>query len=132
MSIEGAVDYIMEDKSVRFFGYILDNTERELLRQAETKLEIATKSSKAKSYFLSKMSHEIRTPLNGIVGMIDSAMLYRHDKEKLLDSLNKLKRSSLHLQQLVSEVLDLSKIESGKMDVNMGPVNLATFAVRCH
>jgi len=56
--------------------------------------------------------------------MIDSAMLYRHDKEKLLDSLNKLKRSSLHLQQLVSEVLDLSKIESGKMDVNMGPVNL--------
>ena len=59
------------------------------------------------------MSHEIRTPLNGIVGMIDSAMLYRHDKEKLQDCLNKLKRSSLHLQQLVNEVLDLSKIESG-------------------
>ena len=70
------------------------------------------------------MSHEIRTPLNGIVGMIDSAILYRHDKEKLQDCLNKLKRSSLHLQQLVNEVLDLSKIESGKMEVNLGPVNL--------
>ena len=58
MSIEGAVDYIMEDKSVRVVQFtFLDNTERELLRQAETKLEIATKSSKAKSYFLSKMSH---------------------------------------------------------------------------
>ena len=125
MSIEGAVDYIMEDKSFRVVQFtFLDNTERELLRQAETKLEIATKSSKAKSYFLSKMSHEIRTPLNGIVGMIDSAMLYRHDKEKLQDCLNKLKRSSLHLQQLVNEVLDLSKIESGKMEVNLGPVNL--------
>ena len=56
--------------------------------------------------------------------MIDSAMLYRHDKEKLQDCLNKLKRSSLHLQQLVNEVLDLSKIESGKMEVNLGPVNL--------
>ena len=98
MSIEGAVDYIMEDKSFRVVQFtFLDNTERELLRQAETKLEIATKSSQAKSYFLSKMSHEIRTPLNGIVGMIDSAMLYRHDKEKLQDCLNKLKRSSLHL-----------------------------------
>jgi len=125
MSIEGAVDYIMEDKSFRVVQFtFLDNTERELLRQAETKLEIATKSSQAKSYFLSKMSHEIRTPLNGIVGMIDSAMLYRHDKEKLQDCLNKLKRSSLHLQQLVNEVLDLSKIESGKMEVNLGPVNL--------
>ena len=125
MSIEGAVDYIMEDKSIRVVQFtFLDNTERELLREAKTKLEVATKSSEAKSYFLSKMSHEIRTPLNGIVGMIDSAMLYRHDKEKLQDSLNKLKRSSLHLQQLVSEVLDLSKIESGKMEVNIGPVNL--------
>ena len=125
MSIEGAVDYIMEDKSFRVVQFtFLDNTERELLRQAETKLEIATKSSQSKSYFLSKMSHEIRTPLNGIVGMIDSAMLYRHDKEKLQDCLNKLKRSSLHLQQLVNEVLDLSKIESGKMEVNLGPVNL--------
>lgn len=125
MSIEGAVDYIMEDKSVRVVQFtFLDNTERELLREAKTKLEIATKSSEAKSYFLSKMSHEIRTPLNGIVGMIDSAMLHRHDKEKLQDSLTKLKRSSLHLQQLVSEVLDLSKIESGKMEVNMEPVNL--------
>ena len=125
MSIEGAVDYIMEDNNARVVQFtFLDNTERELLREAETKLEIAMKSSEAKSYFLSKMSHEIRTPLNGIVGMIDSAMLYRHDKEKLRDCLNKLKRSSLHLQQLVSEVLDLSKIESGKMEVNMEPVNL--------
>lgn len=125
MSIEGAVDYIMEDNGVKVVQFtFLDNTERELLREAETKLEIATRSSEAKSYFLSKMSHEIRTPLNGIVGMIDSALLYRYDKEKLQDCLNKLKRSSLHLQQLVSEVLDLSKIESGKMEVNMEPVNL--------
>ena len=125
ISIEGAVDFIMEDNGARVVQFtFLDNTERELLREAETKLAVATKSSEAKSYFLSKMSHEIRTPLNGIVGMIDSALLYRQDEEKLQDCLNKLKRSSLHLQQLVSEILDLSKIESGKMELDMEPVDL--------
>ncbi|MCH1983009.1 ATP-binding protein [Ruminococcus sp. OA3] len=125
MPIEGAVDLIMEDNGARVVQFtFLDSTERELLREAETKLAVATKSNKAKSYFLSKMSHEIRTPLNGIVGMIDSALLCRHDGEKLQDCLNKLKRSSLHLQQLVSDVLDLSKIESGKMELDMEPVDL--------
>lgn len=125
MSIEGAVDYIMENNGASVVQFtFLDITERELLREAEMKLEVATKSNEAKSYFLSKISHEIRTPLNGIVGMIDSALLFRQDNEKLQDCLNKLKRSSLHLQQLVSEVLDLSKIESGKMELDMGPVDL--------
>lgn len=125
MPIEGAVDFIMEDNGAKVVQFtFLDSTERELLREAETRLAVATKSNEAKSYFLSKMSHEIRTPLNGIVGMIDSALLCRHDEEKLQDCLNKLKRSSLHLQQLVSEVLDLSKIESGKMELDMGPVDL--------
>lgn len=125
MFIEGSLDYVMEDDTALVVQFtFLDITERELLREAETKLEVAIKSSEAKSYFLSKMSHEIRTPLNGIVGMIDSAMLYLHDEARLLDCLNKLKRSSIHLQQLVSEVLDLSKIESGKMDLDLGTVDL--------
>lgn len=125
ITIEGAADWVMEDDASTVIQFtFLDMTERELLREAQMKLEIATKASEAKSHFLSKMSHEIRTPMNGIIGMIDSAMLYLHDEEKLKDCLVKMKRSSGHLQQLVNDVLDLSKIESGKMDLELGTVNL--------
>lgn len=125
ISIEGSADWVMEDEESKIVQFtFLDTTERELLREAEMKLEIANKASEAKSNFLSKMSHEIRTPMNGIVGMIDSAMLYIQDENKVADCLDKMKRSMSHLQQLVNDILDMSKIESGKLDVEYKNFNL--------
>ncbi len=72
-------------------------------------------ASKAKSEFLSRMSHEIRTPMNAIIGMTHIARNSTEDKEKLDDCLKKIDSSTKYLISLVNDILDMSKIESGKM-----------------
>ncbi len=72
-------------------------------------------ASKAKSDFLSRMSHEIRTPMNGIIGMTAIALQRNQSKERMLDCLNKIQDSSNYLLGLINDILDMSKIESGKM-----------------
>lgn len=123
--IEGVADRIIEDDGRKIVQFtFLDTTERERLKEAEMQLEIAMKSSEAKSNFLSKMSHEIRTPMNGIVGMLDTAVLYLDDKERVRECLSKMKRSMEHLQHLINDILDMSRIESGKMHIEQIPFNL--------
>lgn len=118
VDIEGSASWIMDEGDGRIVQFTFTNeTEKERLKDAEMKLAVATKASEAKSTFLSKMSHEIRTPMNGITGMIDSAMLYIQDKEKVIECLKQMKRSMNHLQQIVNDVLDMSKIESGKINI---------------
>lgn len=102
----------------------LDMTERERLNEIQLQLEVANKASEAKSSFLSKMSHEIRTPMNGIAGMIESAMLYADDKEKVAECLGKMQNSMKHLQGLLNDILDMSKIENGKMEIQKIPFHL--------
>jgi two-component system CheB/CheR fusion protein len=115
--IEGTANWIMEDKESSIIQFtFLDVTERERLKEAQLELAVAIQSNAAKTSFLSKMSHEIRTPMNGIMGMIDITRLNLEDKEKILDCLDKMKLSMQHLQMLVNDVLDMSKIESGKME----------------
>ncbi len=72
-------------------------------------------ASKAKSDFLSRMSHEIRTPMNAIIGMTHIARNSTEDKEKLDDCLRKIDSSTKYLISLINDILDMSKIESGKM-----------------
>ncbi len=72
-------------------------------------------ASKAKSRFLSRMSHEIRTPMNGIIGMTAIALQNDQSKERMLDCLKKIQDSSQYLLGLINDILDMSKIESGKM-----------------
>lgn len=84
----------------------------------------AQSASKAKSEFLSSMSHDIRTPMNAIIGMTDIAINSIEDTEKLDKCLQKIKLSSKHLLGLINDVLDMSKIESGKMILNIIPVSL--------
>ncbi len=84
----------------------------------------AIKSNKAKSEFLSSMSHDIRTPMNGIVGMTAIAMANIDNMEKVKDCLKKITLSSKHLLGLINDVLDMSKIESGKLSLNMGQISL--------
>lgn len=84
----------------------------------------ADHANKAKSEFLSNMSHDIRTPMNGIVGMTAIAQTNIDDKERVKDCLRKITLSSKHLLGLINDVLDMSKIESGKLTLNMDVVSL--------
>lgn len=92
------------------------------------RLEIAIKetkeANKAKSEFLSNMSHDIRTPVNGIVGMTAIALANVRDAAKVQDCLKKIALSSRHLIGLINDVLDMSKIESGKISLNMDVISL--------
>ena len=91
------------------------------LKQAKQEAEYA---NKAKSEFLSNMSHDIRTPMNGIVGMTAIALSNINDIDKVKDCLKKITLSSKHLLGLINDVLDMSKIESGKMVLNEDIVSL--------
>lgn len=89
----------------------------ELGRMAETQLNQQQHdiASKAKSEFLSRMSHEIRTPMNGIIGMAAIALQQDQSRERVTDCLQKIQSSSDYLLGLINDILDMSKIESGKM-----------------
>lgn len=87
-------------------------------KDLKSALEMAEKANYAKSDFLSRMSHDIRTPMNAIMGMTEIAASNINDKEKISNCLNKISISSKHLLGLVNDILDMSKIESGKMTLN--------------
>ena len=84
----------------------------------------ARSANKAKSIFLSNMSHDIRTPMNAIIGFTDIARENIEDKEKLLDCLNKITSSSNHLLSIINDVLDMSRIENGRLSIDLVPVDL--------
>lgn len=85
----------------------------------------AVRANKAKSEFLSNMSHDIRTPMNGIVGMTAIAISNIDDIARVKDCLRKISLSSKHLLGLINDVLDMSKIENGKLTLNMGQISLS-------
>ena len=95
---------------------------QQALREA---VDAANASSKAKSDFLSSMSHDIRTPMNGIIGMTAIAANNLDDRDRVADCLRKIDDSSTHLLSLINEVLDMNKIESGKVELVEEEFNLA-------
>ncbi len=99
-----------------------EEQEQQALREA---CEAANYANAAKSDFMSRMSHDIRTPMNAIIGMTAIAGKYLEDKERVEDCLKKITVSSKHLLALINEVLDMSKIESGKIDLAEEEVNLS-------
>lgn len=94
------------------------------IRELDEARREADHANKAKSEFLSNMSHDIRTPMNGIVGMTAIARTNIDDKERVKDCLKKITLSSKHLLGLINDVLDMSKIESGKLNLNMDILSL--------
>jgi signal transduction histidine kinase len=84
-------------------------------------------ASENKSQFLSSMSHELRTPLNAIIGLTEMmvANAARFGTEKALEPLRRVNAAGTHLLSLINEVLDLSKIEAGKLELNPEPINLS-------
>ncbi len=87
--------------------------------------EAAEAANRAKSDFLARMSHDIRTPMNAIMGMTAVAAMHLDDRERLTDCLGKITTSSRHLLALINDVLDMSKIESGKITLSEEPFNIA-------
>ncbi len=97
---------------------------KQQMRELEDAREDAEHANKAKSEFLSNMSHDIRTPMNAIVGMTAIATANMNNQEQVQNCLHKIALSSTHLLGLINDVLDMSKIESGKMTLNMDQVSL--------
>jgi len=93
-------------------------------RQADEARQEAEIASKSKGEFLSNMSHDIRTPMNAIVGMTAIATAHIDDKQQVQNCLKKITMSSRHLLGLINDVLDMSKIESGRMTLNEERVSL--------
>ena len=91
---------------------------------AEQARKEAEHANRAKSEFLSNMSHDIRTPMNAIVGMTAIATANLDNIDQVQHCLKKITLSSKHLLGLINDVLDISKIESGKMTLNVEPVSL--------
>jgi len=101
------------------------NKEMDIAREAAEKArKDAEYANAAKQDFLSSMSHDIRTPMNAIIGMTSLAMSNTSDPDRVQEYLRKISVSSKHLLGLINDVLDISKIESGKMTLNIEPVSL--------
>lgn len=94
------------------------------IKEIEKAQKKAEHANQAKSEFLSNMSHDIRIPMNAIVGLTAIAMTNIDNKEQVKNCLQKMTLSSKHLLGLINDILDMSKIESGKLNLNMELVSL--------
>lgn len=108
--------------SREMFGILVDITSDILLEEA---LALAQSANRAKTTFLNNMSHDIRTPMNAIIGYTGLAASHIDNKEQVQDYLYKIGQSSDHLLSLINDVLDMSRIESGKINLNENPENLS-------
>jgi PAS domain S-box-containing protein len=118
-----------EGKARKLIGTVQDVTEQ---RRAETELraakDAAEEASRAKSMFLANMSHELRTPLNAIIGYAEILQEEAAEltPEQLVKDLKKIQTAGRQLLGLISDVLDLSKIEAGRMELEREPYDLGT------
>ena len=111
-----------EDGSHLIIG--TNNIDAQMKREQEFQQKMNDARNKAKNDFLANMSHDIRTPMNAIVGYTNIANANLDDHELVRDSLAKIGSSSHFLLSLINDVLDMSKIESGMMQLNEGPCDL--------
>ena len=138
-----AVDYLATDNNWHLARFIVqsraeDGTARQVLlvirviseekRREKYLIDAvveANRANEAKSEFLSRMSHDIRTPMNAIMGFTRVARNHLHEPDKILDCLDKINLSGSNLQQLINDVLDISRIESGEFRIDSEPVKLS-------
>lgn len=102
----------------------LMNIEGKHRDELEGALVLANQANRAKTVFLNNMSHDIRTPMNAIIGFTTLAKTHINNKTKVKDYLDKISQSSKHLLSLINDVLDMSRIESGKVTIEEKEENL--------
>ena len=116
---------LLEDKDGRHLIIGTNNIEAQMEREAEYQRRVREARTSARNDFLANMSHDIRTPMNAIVGYTNIAKSNKHKPETVADALDKIGSSSHYLLSLINDILDISKIESGKMQISCGPCDLA-------
>ncbi len=127
--------YSVEDRKIEKDGFayghmlfIQDMTEHyHYERRLKEEKQRADEASEAKTNFLSSMSHDIRTPMNAILGMTKIAGVHLDNRDKVAECLKKIDISGQHLLELINEVLDINKIESGKLELNIGLFDMREF-----
>ena len=105
-----------------FFSYY--GMTRQQMKDLRRAMKEAERANRAKSEFLSNMSHDIRTPMNAIVGMTAIAEAHLDNMAQVKDCLRKIELSSRHLLGLINDVLDMAKIESGRLSLNAEVISL--------
>ena len=116
---------LLEDKDGRHLIIGTNNIEAQMEREEEYQQRVREARTSARNDFLANMSHDIRTPMNAIVGYTNIAKSNKHKPETVADALDKIGSSSHYLLSLINDILDISKIESGKMQISCGPCDLA-------
>ena len=126
-----AMVYLLQWRSARKYQMQQANAERAYrlsLEQKNAELELAvqheTAANQAKREFLLNMSHDIRTPMNAIIGFTSLAATHIDNKEQVMEHLKKISTASQHLLSLINDVLDMSRIESGRVMLETKPVHL--------
>ncbi|NCT40180.1 MAG: PAS domain S-box protein [Alphaproteobacteria bacterium] len=126
---EGRCSRDDEGEVIALFGIMQDMTERMLYeRELKTAKDAAERAYSAKTQFLANMSHELRTPLNAIIGfseMMERQLLGPLGNEKYVDYIGGIRESGEHLLDLISDILDMSKIEAGKYDLMLEELNIS-------
>lgn len=121
-----------------FFGMRYATSRRIMEREIANNIELhlaaqkAEAANRAKTVFLSHMSHDIRTPINGIIGMTEIAIKNADNVDKVNDCLAKIKSTSKHLLSLLNDVLDMSRIESGKINIENNQFCLNELVIDCY
>ena len=116
---------LLEDSDGRHLIIGTNNIEAQMEREEEYQQRVREARISARNDFLANMSHDIRTPMNAIVGYTNIAKSNKHKPETVADALDKIGSSSHYLLSLINDILDISKIESGKMQISCGPCDLA-------